>query len=1378
MERRDGLRQRCIPPPPPPPPPHQYIRDRLDDDSGSSVPTGTSSDYSQCGKLALRNTGSRMLVDTIEDALWQGGLAFNDNFRLDSSLGWVWGKDVQGEVDAVIPVPLSLLDSLPGLERAKELLPELGRVLDRVREFDHALFFQPGMVFWPGLARQKRIDGNFGLVYRHRIAQDVIAGGSLFYDYDFKYDQQRLGLGVDVQSDVLQAGVNYYHPLNDWVEGRTDYEERALQGVDLRLGGAWSRVWLDASVGVWRFEGEEEEKEKWRPSFGLDGAVRLLPGVFLEAGYERHDEDISLGSRWNTGLAFRFNLPDLDGAISFFDPAPAPNLFEPVEREKRILYEERLSLPRISLTVTNANVGEPVTANETETAVIEAELGEPLNEDITLHIIIAETSTADIGRDGDFIYGHRVYDLDESTGAQSAPEGNATSCPDVQSEVCEVRIPAGVTRFDIEAEILMTVEREIAEFIDFQVGVPEEYAHLLRGSGVARVTINGHGNTIAFAPDAPTMLAELAEGSPTEIQVPVRIDRPSPMPFTLNIATSGTATAGADYIISGANLAVPANASSASLTLRSIDNNVGEGNKTIVLTLSGNLPVGWEVSGGEHTVILEDDEDIIGFGATGTMVNPTHVFEDAGAVPITIATSRPVPAGGINLGWSVSPANSLDGTSSGTLNFGHGDEEQTFMVSINDDSDTEEAERVTVRLTASTLPTDWFLVGEEYILTIEPSDGALQFASSFTDSTVNEGETVTVSLSGDIDTPSGGLPVAVSVSPQGEHATAADVSFTESQMITGGRKTYDFDIEIVRDGAGEREEMFEVSVAAGTNYPSAWGTVSADTRTMTVPAHETNFVGFEQAELTLNESGTGHNLNLRLKNPAGAPVTSLDADLSFNIALASGSADDITFTPSHTVSAGATVSNDGIVAITTVTINDDIIDEGEEVLSLRLERNAGFPANWEIEEDSSLLRITVPRNVAQRSVSFSDTSSSTVETRGNVTTQLQIDPPLQKDVTIPLTIAGNVRADQISAIAPPGASVTVSGSTAMVSFSHSEDADSVTLQIEPKNDADEDDQNFTLTIDQNPELPERVQRGSAHVWTVKVTDDDKQFVHFSRAADTVSEAAVDDNAANRGRSKNVFLRFTKSIASTPGQVPIPLNVTGDPDAFSLVRLAPTGNAPIGAGVQRFAGGGRYIIHFGQGNNSVTLQFKGHQDIDFDDDEIRFEIDESALPSGFFIGEHLISTYTFTVTDDRQPYVAFHIVGDTPSSHSNEFGEIELFLNHGDRVNVEVRISPPYHLRTRGHNPNRNNYFGVHNVIEGEDPVVVAIGDHPEGGGGLVTVRQSSFGSGEGVRGVVTFQVEVTESSRQTYFMTLNHVEAHSSNTDKAEDARGIRFVLN
>ena len=46
--------------------------------------------------LDLRATGSQLVVDTIEDALRQVGLAlFDEVFQLDSSLNWVFGEKFQ-----------------------------------------------------------------------------------------------------------------------------------------------------------------------------------------------------------------------------------------------------------------------------------------------------------------------------------------------------------------------------------------------------------------------------------------------------------------------------------------------------------------------------------------------------------------------------------------------------------------------------------------------------------------------------------------------------------------------------------------------------------------------------------------------------------------------------------------------------------------------------------------------------------------------------------------------------------------------------------------------------------------------------------------------------------------------------------------------------------------------------------------------------------------------------------------------------------------------------------------------------------------------------------------------------------------------------------
>ena len=712
------------------------IQNRFNSDgaNGGTVTAGAAGDYSQCGKRALRDTGSRILVDTIEDAVRSGGVALiGERFRFDSSIGWVLDESVTGEVEALIP----LVD---------------GENPDGTGQ---AFFLQPGVIFWQGLESEDRIDGNFGAVYRTTFFDNFIGGGSVFYDHDFQYGHSRIGAGVDLQSGLFQGGINYYHPLNEWEEGRTDYEEQALRGVDLHVTLEREVMRLSANMSYWRFEGEEDVKEEWKPSYGLDIGIRIAPGVFLEAGYDKHDGEVSLGSRWNAGLAFRFSVPDFKGA-SYGEGGLSSNLWKLVEREKRILYEERLRIPRVNLSATSERVAEPTTTDGSETTVIMADLGKPLDEDVMLHVMVAETSTAILGTD--FTYGYKVYELDETTGEQSAPEGDATPCPDVQEEMCMVMVPAGVTRFDIEAEVLMTDEPEAAEFIDFQVEVPEEHAPVLRGSVVERVVIEAHDNEVGFDEDAETTLAE--DNEMDGIQVAISIDKPSPEPFTLNIDTGGTATEGADgnYRISTRSLAIPANASSASLTLYGIDNDMGEESKSIVLTLSGDLPTGWTIADEEHTVTLsgsertatgEDDAGTPLVGDLGiffTSDTPNRVVEPASGnqsvtVEVGIArapraniTVRVVPK--IGGGNDAEQGSGKDYTFTGqSVTFTPDDyTDKTFTFNIHADDVPEEDETIILELgddsgESRTNEGSGFLLGSDHTITIPTNGKIIRFAS-------------------------------------------------------------------------------------------------------------------------------------------------------------------------------------------------------------------------------------------------------------------------------------------------------------------------------------------------------------------------------------------------------------------------------------------------------------------------------------------------------------------------------------------------------------------------------------------------------------------------------------------------------------------------
>ena len=346
----------------------------------------------------MRETGSQIVIDTIENALHQGGLAlFGEGFQIDSSVGYDFGDNegVRGDLDVVVP-----------------LLNWRG----------HVVFVQPGAIFWTGIEKEERIDGNVGLVYRKEIIRDLIAGASVFYDHDFQIGHSRVSGGIDLQSGSLLLGANYYHVLSEIEDGREGFVEEAVDGMDLRLALEKEIVRAEATVGYWDYEGKESSggesgQSGWQTFMGIDFGFRVIPGVFVEARWEKHKDDLVLDERIFAGLAFRFSLPDLEGA-SYGNGEATTNLYKLVDREKRILYEER-EADGILLSYSGSVV-------EGGTVNVAIQLREPSAEDVTLNLI--GSGSAEYGSSNDYTV---------SVGG--------TDCTGVTGASCQVTITAGET---------------------------------------------------------------------------------------------------------------------------------------------------------------------------------------------------------------------------------------------------------------------------------------------------------------------------------------------------------------------------------------------------------------------------------------------------------------------------------------------------------------------------------------------------------------------------------------------------------------------------------------------------------------------------------------------------------------------------------------------------------------------------------------------------------------------------------------------------------------------------------------------------------------------------------------------------------------------
>ena len=633
---------------------------REDDDTAverslesGSVPARASHDYSECGKQALRNTGSRIIVNTIEDALYQGGLAFvGDDFQLESSLQWVFGGNVRGEVDLVLPLWTNSRSEGEG----------------------SALFAQHGVVFWQGLGEESRTDGNFGIVYRSHLTSDVIGGGSLFYDYDFRRGHSRLGVGVDAQSGGFYGNFNYYHPLTAELEGReekyTAYFERALRGLDATLAYRRNRLRLSGSLGYWHFEGSPESQAQWYPSYEVDAGFLVLPGVFLEGGYEHHEDGKSLGSRWSAGMLFQFSLPNLDGAtVVDGSGIPRPNLWRAVEREKRILYEEYERGPGVSLRYSGERLlSEEAVAPQAEMMIV---LSEALEGDVELHLVGAGTATYGTDSDSDdWEMSYRVVPATETTRPNSP---SMTDCEQAsESAPCTIVVPAGGTMVELHVTLHDEGEYEDAETVRISVVVPSGYARFLTARGATQeITIGANlAPTVSLTYEgAPTISEE--GGAPGTANMEVRVSEALPRDIVVGFTEEGTADFGdapndwffqypdiagsssqpldCNANISRCVLTIPAGQTEAQVTVNVNDDNTPEDpeNLTLGITLSSQYAdVARLGDPSEQTVIIAASERNIAFGAFDPL-NPVNLetdVEEGTPVEIEIALDpAPVP---------------------------------------------------------------------------------------------------------------------------------------------------------------------------------------------------------------------------------------------------------------------------------------------------------------------------------------------------------------------------------------------------------------------------------------------------------------------------------------------------------------------------------------------------------------------------------------------------------------------------------------------------------------------------------------------------------------------------------------------------------------
>ena len=913
--------------------------------AGDSVPGGVQRDYLDCGTRALRAAASRILVDTIEDSLRWGGLyAFDQEFRLESNLAWEFGGDFRGELDTILPVGGELHSDGTG----------------------RALFLQQGITFWEGGNNELRSDSNTGLVYRGHVSRDWILGGSFFFDYNFQREHSRLSVGVDAQSKNFYGGLNYYFTPSgrEWRRGRTGYEERVLEGWDLRWSFTWEQLRLSGAFGTWIFDGEGPGR---RQSVSVSAGYMVYPGVFLETGYEYHD-DRSVDEDWNLGLAFRYSLPEMEGIGGRIGGGRVPDLWRIVDRERRILYEERLSRARVSATLATT----PNIVEEGEGVTVRVVLGEVLEEDVFFSVAAVSGSTAEADD-----YGPLPSRMMIPAGAMSAEETFWT-VDDSDSEPAE--------NLDLELKVLQE------SFFSVSRGNPHH----------ARVVIGASDNSIVgFAAESTSV----TEG--IKVDIPLKLGEPAPSGGFVLVTSSDKE----EEVTLEASMEIVEGAHYGQYVRVTVnDDGYAELAEMVQITLDeppGGLPEGWWIDRREHMLIIQPHDLNIAFALSSSEAN-----EDVGSVNLDLVLNESAPAEMVLALGSSSPTDAAPVNP--MLQVPAGARRVTFPVRITSDNIGEGSETVTISVTESSpfLPEGWSIGSPDtHELTLVDDDLFVGFKHS--SSQVHENDSLTdieITL-GEIGAPDGGMNLTVTAEGNEDN----DISFATLVPVSAGEKEKTLRVTIAQDNLPEGAERIVLTLSG--ELPESWN-YGQKTHELTILPNDQTAMFAEAGRTVKENDGT---VKFKVTLSENAPV----GGVPLEVAITSGNDDgDVTFTTQRFRIAYGEREHE-----ISVIINDDNQVEREEVVRFTLSKGGSFPQTWGDLGAQTTFDLTITDDDSA-TIGFTTSSTTLLEsdTTGAVLT-IRLNGSVSQNVEVTLSESGDGNEDITSSPVAPATLTFTPGET-------------------------------------------------------------------------------------------------------------------------------------------------------------------------------------------------------------------------------------------------------------------------------------------------------------------------------------------------------------
>ncbi len=416
--------------------------------------------------------------------------------------------------------------------------------------------------------------------------------------------------------------------------------------------------------------------------------------------------------------------------------------------------------------------------------------------------------------------------------------------------------------------------------------------------------------------------SSVSEDGATNLTYTVTRSISSASPLTVNITTAGTATSGTDYTGGVATVVIPANSTTATITINPTVDSVVEPDETVTLVVASGS--GYIVGAPSNAVgtILNDDVP-----SASIAVTPASVAEDGApnlvyTVTLNQAAFNPISINFTNGGTATSGTDYAAVTS--PLIIGTGNTSGTITINPTADASIESDETVSVTLNAGT----GYTIGA-------PSSAVGNILNddlpnlTINDITVSEGNagitnaTFTVSLSA----PAGPGGVTFDIATANGSATAGVdyvANSLTSQTIPAGSSTYSFTVLLNGDTLNEPNETYFVNVTNVINSVvvdgQGVGTITNDDPLPTLSINDVT--------ITEGDSGTFNaTFTVSLNTASGQSV-------GVNYATANGTATSGT---DYTSASGSLVFTPGQTTKTiNISINGETVPEANETFTISL----------------------------------------------------------------------------------------------------------------------------------------------------------------------------------------------------------------------------------------------------------------------------------------------------------------------------------------------------------------------------------------------------------------------------------------------------------